>query len=364
MRNVGGAGGVCRGGERAGTGPGCVACDDDQGDLAGWWCWDVVVVDPQGHVVTTLKRDAFSIAEDKLPQTIRNFEAPDAHGEPASAPVVHGSADLAKIGNAPVNVLVFDEVNTAFLSLAFARQQMEKYLRAQPETLPVPTLFVAVGAKRIGVLHDYTQSRAELLASVKTHTADLDFTTVLASLNGGSSGAEQGMVQTLGALEQIAASLRGILGRKNVIWIGPGYRAAEDLNKLLESDRGRVVDEVKTVTNRLLEARVTLYVIDPQGVTQPAVGNGPDDNGDAGGAASLNLTAKTDRSEVSDGSISFEGFVTGTGGRAIGGRNDLDAPAGAGVRRKARSTTPCLTFRGAPCQQAPTIRRGRSGASA
>ena len=143
-------------------------------------------------MVTMLPRDAFSITEDKAPQRIKDFEPPSAHAMPgAAAALVEGNADLPKIGNAPVNVLVFDEVNTPFLQLAFARQQMEKYLQAQPETLPVPTLFVAVGAKRIGVLHDYTQSRADLLASVKTHTADLDFTTVLAGLNGGSSGAEK-----------------------------------------------------------------------------------------------------------------------------------------------------------------------------
>ena len=53
---------------------------------------------------------------------------------------------------------------------------------------------------------------------------------------------------------------------------------------------------------------MTLYVIDPEGVASAPVGNGPDDSGDAGGAAGLNVTGKTDRSLGSDGAISFEGF--------------------------------------------------------
>lgn len=100
--------------------------------------------------------------------------------------LVRSSADLPKMGNAPVNILVCDEGNTPFLQLAYSRQMMERYLKSLPEVLPVPTLFLAAGATKIAGLHDDTQGRAELLDRVHTHTSDADFTMLTNALSGGT----------------------------------------------------------------------------------------------------------------------------------------------------------------------------------
>ena len=229
---------------------------------------DVVVTDKSGKPVTNLGKDKFVIYEDGIKQTVKDFDPPSGHMMPtgsATTPVVNSVADLPKIGTAPVNVLVFDELNTPFNQLAYARQQMEKYLMSQPEVLPVPTLFVAAGNTKMAMLHDYTQSRAELLESVKKHTGDFDFTAMIAQLNGGKLGKDDGMVETLGALSQIAESLRGVPGRKNVIWIGKGYNQAMDLNNLSQADKDRAMAVIQQVTDRMLAARATLYSIDPEG---------------------------------------------------------------------------------------------------
>jgi VWFA-related protein len=283
---------------------------------------DVVVVDKRtGKPVTNLDRSKFLVYEDKTPQTIKDFEAPNEHGMPAGSavkPVVTSVADLPKIGTAPVNVLVFDELNTPFNQLAFARQQMEKYLNSLPEVLPVPTLFVAAGNTKMAVLHDYTQKRADLLESVKKHTVDVDFTAMLASLNGGKTGKDDGMVQTLGAMTQIAEAVKGVPGRKNLIWIGKGYNNALDLQNLSQSDHDRVMASIKQVTDKMLAARVTLYVIDPEGpiaaqdltptsIDPTAVGSPSTSIGDFGD------------------NMGFYQFSTATGGRVITGRNDLNA---------------------------------------
>jgi VWFA-related protein len=285
---------------------------------------DVVVLDRNGKFVSNLDRSQFIVTEDKVPQTIRNFDPPDGHEMPAGSAgkmLVGSSADLPKIGNAPVNILVFDEVNTPFLQLAYARQMMERYLKRMPEVLPVPTLFIAAGAKKIAVLHDYTQSRAELLQSIRAHTTDTDFTMLTNTLNGGKSGSDDGMVKTLGALTQIASSVRGVPGRKNVIWVGTGYRNASDLNNLSNVDNDKVKAAIQTVTDRMLLAHVTLYMIDPEGViardpgNPDSLGNGmPGDPASGYGAYSAGL--------------GFENFVSTTGGRIFAGRNDVDAEIG------------------------------------
>src|SRR4051794_14694070 len=76
---------------------------------------DVVVTDKHGMLInrSDLKRGDFAILEDGKPQDIRSFEAPAAHRMPASEkPVVSSAADLKKIGDAPVTVLVLDELNS------------------------------------------------------------------------------------------------------------------------------------------------------------------------------------------------------------------------------------------------------------
>lgn len=280
---------------------------------------DVVVVDRNGKPVTNLDKRQFTVTEDKVPQTIRNFDPPSAHAMPAgvAGDVVHSAADLPKIGQAPVNVLVFDEVDTSFHQLAYAREMMEKYLKAQPEVLPVPTLFIAAGYSRVVVLHDYTQSRAELLESVQKHTADLDFTQIVNTLNGGAGGSENGLVKTLGAMLQIAQSVAGIPGRKNVIWVGTGYNKAYDLTSMSEKDHDKVVTEIQQVTNKMLQARVTLYIIDPGGPLKA------DDPTDQTLDPSNVSSAGSSIGDFGD-NLGMDTFATNTGGRVIGGRNDLD----------------------------------------
>jgi VWFA-related protein len=285
---------------------------------------DVVVLDRNGKFVSNLDQSQFTVTEDKVPQTIRNFDPPNGHEMPpgsAGKMMVQSSADLPKIGNAPVNILVFDEVNTPFMHLAYARQMMERYLKRMPEVLPVPTLFIAAGSKKIQVLHDYTQSRADLLTSIRTHTADADFTMLTNTLNGGTSGSDDGMVKTLGALTQIASSVRGVQGRKNVIWVGTGYRNANDLNNLSNVDNDRVKASIQTVTQRMQTAHVTLYLIDPEGVVARDPSS-PDSigTGYAGDAA-------TGYGSYSPG-LGFENLVYTTGGRILAGHNDVDAEIG------------------------------------
>jgi len=281
---------------------------------------DVVVLDRNGNFVSNLDRSKFHIAEDKVPQAIRNFDPPTGHEMPAGSEgkvLVNSSADLPKIGKAPVNVLVIDELNTPFTQIAYAQQMMTKYLKSLPEVLPVPTLFIAAGSSRIQVLHDYTQSRADLLASVKTHVTDADFTTMMISLNGGRHGNPNGMVQTLGALEQVASSMRGFPGRKNVIWVGTGYKRAQDLNTLSVADENKVTTALATVTNRMLAAHMTLYMIDPEGVRNPTGQNEVAPSGSAMDGGDNDDTATSVRMDM-------EGIASATGGHATFGRNDIE----------------------------------------
>jgi VWFA-related protein len=72
---------------------------------------DVVVTDAKGQPVTDLNRNDFTVVEDNQPQRIRSFDPPAMHALPPGE-IVHSTGDLVHIGNAPVNILVLDELNT------------------------------------------------------------------------------------------------------------------------------------------------------------------------------------------------------------------------------------------------------------
>jgi VWFA-related protein len=287
---------------------------------------DVVVLDKAGHPVSNLDRSQFSITEDKIPQTLRSFDLPSGHAMPngsATQPVVYGTADLAKIGNAPVNILVFDELNTKWDGTAYARQQMEKFLRGQPEILTVPTLLVAAGDSRFAVLHDYTQSRAELLESIRVHFPQYPWQMMRG--NSGNTAIDL-MEQTLGALSQIAESSRGTPGRKNVIWVGSGYPTI-DTTTLKFDDEDKLTAVIRRVTDRMLAARVTLYMVDPAGVQTSA-----QDTGSAGDDGSFTNTGMSSSLGPYLGKLNFSTFAKATGGEIFSNRNDLDIAIGQGVK--------------------------------
>lgn len=277
---------------------------------------DVRVVDADGNFVSGLDRSQFKVYEDKTEQRIRDFEPPASHAMPkASGPLVRSTADMFRIGNAPVNVLVIDELNTPFTQSAFAQQALKRFLQKQPEVLPVPTLFLASGASRVTVLHDFTQSRDDLLQSMTKHVTDVDFQALSAQLNGGTMSAQDGFAKTLGALSQVASSLHGIPGHKNVIWVGTGFDKAYDLTSASSLDEQNIEDALLLVTRRLLDARVSISTIDPAGVN-----NEPIEDVESEILAGAGPSPALDFSQ----DASFDELARSTGGTVVHGRNDLD----------------------------------------
>jgi hypothetical protein len=186
---------------------------------------DVVVTDKQGKLVDRpLTKDDFTIFEDRVPQTIRSFETPSDHTMPtvvAGQAVVNSAADLKKIGDAPVTVLVLDELNSKFEDMSYSRQMMIKYLQEQPRVLNQPTVLMIAMNTSFQQVHDYTQDRDALIDVVKHHMPEY----LWRMMNGGGGGpaAVERTAQVLAALQQIAQASNGTAGRKNLIWVGNGY---------------------------------------------------------------------------------------------------------------------------------------------
>jgi VWFA-related protein len=278
---------------------------------------DVVVTDKKGNVVTNLKQDDFKIYEDKQPQTIKTFETPSAHVMPLSPDgkaLVNSAADLPKIGNAPVTILVLDELNTVFSDMAFARNSLAKYLNAQPEVLRQPTALLVATNTKFQLLHDYTQSRADLLASLKSHFPEYPWK--MMNSGKGGPGAVERIVQTLSSLLQISEATRGTPGRKNIIWVGVNAPSVnlESADPVTEQELDGVY---KRVSQTLLATRCTVFYIDPTINEASTVGiMVPGDDSDS--------DTFTDFDPFGSGDINFNEFAPATGGKIFMSRNDVN----------------------------------------
>jgi VWFA-related protein len=283
---------------------------------------DIVVTDKKGNVVTNLKQSDFTVYEDKQPQTIQTFESPSEHALPPSPdgrPIVNSAADLPKIGDAPVTIIVLDELNTGYNDMSFGRRQLADYLATQPEILNQPTALLVVDTKKFSVLHDYTQSRNDLVKTLKAHfpmypwSAEDPQTREKIGKNG--IAAVERIAQTMSALLQIAAASTGTHGRKNVVWVGanaPGvnYAGADpDVKKALDMD-------TKRLTQTMLDDRITMYYIDPTINDSATVGViTPTNNPDA--------VAFVD-TDPFNSSVNFNQFGPATGGMVLYSRNDIN----------------------------------------
>jgi VWFA-related protein len=290
---------------------------------------DVVVTDKKGNVVTRpLGKDDFTVLEDGVPQTLRSFETPAEHvipagAGPAGAAVVNSAADLKKIGDAPVTVLVLDELNSTFEEMSYARQMMVKYLQKQPAVLKEPTVLMIAANTTFKQVHDYTQNRDELIEVVKKHMPAYP----LKLMTGGRSGsaAVERMAAVLAALQQIGQASSGTPGRKNLIWVGNGFPSANLVG--MPTDEANLIEAAyRRCTARLLAARITVYTINPTANSSATIEvDSPDDLNQVGAEEGVD--------PFGEGNVSFASLAPATGGISYGGRNDLENVIGEGIAK-------------------------------
>ncbi len=299
---------------------------------------DVVVTDAKGNIVTGLKKEDFSVTEAKEPQTILNFEEAGAHSVNPVA-TINSTADLDRVApKAPVNIILLDEFNTRFEDMAFARYSLKKFLERQPDKLSTPTMLIAVDLQHFTVLHDYTQDKQAILDALNHH-----FVAYPWQVHQYAWKAER-FATAFATLMRVAEATIGHEGHKNMIWIGRGFPSVNFANLQLDA-QSRVENAVQECVNMLRDARVTLYTIDPAGVQMDPGVYGSD----ALGGSSFPV-------DPFGGNYQFSRLAKATGGRALYGRNDVDAEIATGIRDGSSFYT--LTYRPSNTSMDPQKFRG------
>ena len=281
---------------------------------------DVVVNDKNGQPVRGLKRDDFTVYEDNVAQSLVSFEASEPKHPTGRGPTeIHSTAELDKLEpDAPVTIVVLDEVTTKFEDQYFARYSLEKYLGKQGAILDQPMMLMARSLDHSQVLHDYTTSKKEILGALSRHLAGNDWR------NNNPSWSEEQILAEFVSLIEIAKATQGHPGHKNLIWVGRGFPAIarDDVAKGKEDPLGTAIAQC---TNLLRDARVTLSLIDPAGVAAPTatLDATSDPTGDPTGPLTLD--------DPFGDQVGFEMMATATGGQSLHGRNDVDRLIGTTV---------------------------------
>jgi VWFA-related protein len=233
---------------------------------------DVSVVDTSGRPVAGLKAGDFQITEEGVPQPISFFQGQDQHALPPMTQELNGTDLVERSGQAPLTILLMDEISTEPEDLAFARKQVAGYLAKQPAHLASPTMLLALTGKNLKRLADYTTDRDVLITAIRADNDPPSWYVLrnrqvgFKSTNLETAGERLGIY--LATLNELAAATEPYRTRKNIIWVGPGLPAL-DQTVALNGDQQRAVrNSVHSVVTNLMRARVTLYTVDPQGLIE------------------------------------------------------------------------------------------------
>jgi len=275
----------------------------------------VVVQGKNGKHIPGLTKDAFTITSDGKPQNISLFEEV-ATTSTNFKPLPHAPdeyTNFALTGSTPrrLNIIVFDAVNTPFLSQARARKELIKFL-SKSLNANEPTALLVLDRRGLHQIHPFTVdtsvlikamqringqlSSGDTIATSASDQADLQSQadTLAGSSSGSSSDAQAVQAEaqslqafadmedeyqsfqqrnatglTLDAMEQIASAYAGIPGRKNLIWATSGFPFMLSDPKALNHMSTEMVDRYERVWREFNDALISIYPVDLEGLVNP-----------------------------------------------------------------------------------------------
>jgi VWFA-related protein len=257
---------------------------------------DVIVNDKSGNAVTGLQQQDFTILDNKQPQKILSFEAA---GPESDVEVV----------------MVLDAVNTSFTHVAYAREQIDTFLKQDGGRLARP-VSIGIFTDTSGLEIQPTPSRDGNVLATFLDQRETGLRTSKRSQ--GYYGAADRIQLSLNAVKQLAAFEKQRPGRKLVIWLSPGWALLSGPRmQYTAKDQQSIFSTIVDISTQLRQARITLYAVDPLGTA------------DAAGLRTVYwenfLKPVKSPRQTQYGNLGLQVFATHTGGRVLYGNNDIAA---------------------------------------
>ena len=273
---------------------------------------NVIVKDDHGHPVPGLSQSDFTIFDDGKPQEISSFAVeqtrPPVSIPPVPPDIFTNIPDRQSGGSPAVTVILFDGLNTRWEDQARVRVQILKFLK---QLQPADRVGLYTLDTRLVMLHDFTSDSESLVKAlnsysgrsgneVKDSEADnaenppqwVDSVQDLQGMSGALSSAavsngiaqwlanavaaeanyymNQRVAMTVNALVAIADHLRGVPGRKNLVWVSSGFPLLEGMDQFEQTgdfSRGNTYgEEIKRAAEALNDVNLAIYPVDARGL--------------------------------------------------------------------------------------------------
>jgi VWFA-related protein len=280
---------------------------------------DVVVAPKSGAPVANLQQQNFTLLDNKTPRPITSFRALSQSQEPTQV------------------ILVIDNVNTSYETIAYARPQIEKFLHANDGHLPYPTTMAIVNDTGTQIQGLTTDGNA-LGAAFDKYAIGLKFL----RRDTGIYGAEDRSALGLRALSALMSHASTQPGRKIILWISPGWPllSGPRLDDLPYKQEQQLFSTIVALSNQLRNSRTTLYDINPIGAGENVLRSTYYEDF---------LKGVQKPSQVVIGDLSLQVLATQSGGQVLFGSNDIT-----GLLQKAMEDTSAyyeLTFDAPPAER-------------
>ncbi len=255
---------------------------------------DVTVTDSSGQPIPGLSEDDFTILDNHQPGKIVSFRAVDGTA----------ATDPAQV------ILLVDEVNNSFQSVATERDQIVKYLGRNGGRLPVPisiALFSDSGVK----LDQPTQDGSVLIAELEKMPIPIH--TINSAMGG--NGAVERFQLSLATLSHMLTYTGQKPGRKLLLWLGPGWPMLSGVHYgSTDGDKHRNWDSIITFSKDLRQSRTTLYSVDSLS-SESSLQHGV--------YYQNFLKPVTSAKDTDSGNLGLPVLALQSGGRVLNGSNDL-----------------------------------------
>jgi VWFA-related protein len=307
---------------------------------------DAGVFDKDGRFVSDLRRDDFEVLEDGVRQNVSAFSLVNLPIERAERPLFARQpiepdvVSNAKPFDGRVYVIVLDDLQTAAGRTILVRRAARQFIEQAMAANDAAAIVYTSGRGEAG--QDFTSNKRLLLASVdrflgrklRSQTLErLDEYQRQRALPSGST--QQGnrigdpldmqrgydARATLDALKKISDYVSSIHGRrKAIVYLSEGIDY--DIYNFNNRESTTILESMKDVIATATRSNVSIYAVDPRGLTQLAddsmevSGGFPDD-------PSLNLSMQSFQDELRLSQMSLRTLAEDTGGYAAVNSNDF-----------------------------------------
>jgi VWFA-related protein len=255
---------------------------------------DVVVTAKSGPPVANLQQQDFTLFDNKTLQPITSFQARDSSHDPIHV------------------IILIDAVNSTYQNIAWDREEIGKFLRANGGHLSQPTslaLFTDGG----------TQVEKGFLTDGNELATALDnFAIGLRNVRRSSQWQASDRFQlSMNALNELAEHEGSLPGRKMIFWVSPGWPLLSGPGVHLDGkQQNQLFSKIVGLSTQLRQNRITLYSIDPLGASEGVGRNFYYRDF---------LKGVSKPGQVSVGDLSLQVLATQTGGLALTSSNDIVA---------------------------------------